>query len=119
MYVCECECVRGGPQYRLTESSCQPTMCVSDWRCLIVKCRLYCRYMEEKHRSAKKFPADKSKANPGSQNQSQLTPGCLLKAAINVKIPANQTSTSQAAAITAGIQNKHASWKALKLPNAQ
>ena len=35
------------------------------------------------------------------------------------KTPADQTSTSQAAAIIAGIQKKHASWKAVNLPNAQ
>ena len=66
VYVCMCQCQRG-PQYPLTESSCQPTMCVYEWRCPTVKCCLYCRSMEEKHRSVKNLPADISKANPGSQ----------------------------------------------------
>ena len=76
--------------------------------------------MEEKHRSVKNLRADISKANPGSQKAVPVNAWLLAQGSYKrPKTPADQTSTSQAAAIMAGIQNKHASWKVLNLPNAQ
>ena len=42
VWMCQCQ---KGPQYPLTKSSCQPTVCAYEWRCPIVKWHLivYCR----------------------------------------------------------------------------
>jgi len=76
--------------------------------------------LEEKHRSVKNPLLDTSKANSGSQKAAPINVWLLAQGSYKrQKALLIQTSTSQAAAITVGIQNKHASWKAPKLPNAQ
>ena len=42
VWMCQCQ---KGPQYPLTKSCCQPTVCAYEWRCPIVKWHLivYCR----------------------------------------------------------------------------
>ena len=69
------------------------------------------------------LPVDTSKANPGSQKAAPINAWLLAQGSYKrqnaLLIQTSIVATSQAAAIIVGIQNKHASWKALKLPNAQ
>ncbi len=65
-------------------------------------------------------PVDTSKADLESQKGAPINAWLLAQGSYkrqNAQLI--QTSTSQAAAITVGIQTRHASWKAPKLPNAQ
>jgi hypothetical protein len=67
-------------------------------------------------------PVDTSKANSWSQKAAPINAWLLAQGSYKrQKALLIRTSTSQAAAITVGIQNKHASlsWKALKPPHAQ
>ena len=68
----------------------------------------------------KKPLVDTSTVNSGSQKTVPINAWLLAQRSYKrQKALLIQISTSQAAAITAGVQNKDASWKALKLLNAQ